>query len=122
MEAAFQAAVADNSGEDIDWSVFFNRALLNVSFFVADYVFVHGIANALKETDVNVAHEKLLRDLTPTSNDLSEFTFGFAKSIFQKYINRDELVMTIVAKIEDAPDIDDVRFPHYVETPGLRNS
>jgi hypothetical protein len=53
---------------------------------------------------------------------LSEFTFGFAKSIFQKYINRDELVMTIVAKIEDAPDIDDVRFPHYVETPGLRNS
>jgi hypothetical protein len=122
MEAAFQAAVADNSGEDIDWSVFFNRALLNVSFFVADYVFVHGIANALKETDVNVAHEKLLRDLAPTSNDLSEFTFGFAKSIFQKYINRDELVMTIVAKIEDAPDIDDVRFPHYVETPGLRNS
>jgi hypothetical protein len=82
MEAAFQAAVADNSGEDIDWSVFFNRALLNVSFFVADYVFVHGIANALKETDVNVAHEKLLRDLGPTSND----PFGIHVRLCQIYI------------------------------------
>jgi hypothetical protein len=61
MEAAFQAAAADNSGEDIDWSVFFNRALLNVSFFAADYVFVHGIANALKETGVNVARKATAR-------------------------------------------------------------
>jgi len=119
MEAAFQLAA--KNGEEADWSVFFNQALLNTSFFVSDYVFVHGITNALQESDVNVAHEKLLRDLAPTANDLSEFTFGFAKAIFQKYINRDELVMTVVARVKDAPNIDDVRLPHYVETPGLRN-
>ena len=99
-----------------------NQALLNTFFFVSDYVFVHAITDAIKETDVNVAHEKLLGDLAPTANDLSEFTFGFAKAIFQKYINRDELVMNVVAKIADAPNIDDVRLPHYVETPGLRNA
>jgi hypothetical protein len=122
MEAAFQMAMANKDSEDIDWSIFFNQALLNTFFFVSDYVLVHGITDALKETDVNAAHEKLLRDLAPVANDLSEFTFGFAKAIFQKYINRDELVMNVVAKIADAPDIDAVRLPHYVETPGLRNA
>jgi hypothetical protein len=122
MEAAFQLAATNKDGEDIDWSVFFNQALLNTFFFVSDYVFIHGINDALKERDVNVAHEKLLRDLAPTANDLSEFTFGFAKAIFQKYINREELIMTVVAKVGDAPNIDDMRLPHYVETPGLRKT
>jgi hypothetical protein len=118
MEAAFQMAMANKDGEEIDWSIFFNQTLLNTFFFVSDYVLVHGIADALKEIGVNVAHKKVLGDLAPVANDLSEFTFGFAKAIFQKYINRDELVMNVVAKIADAPDIDDVRLPHYVETPG----
>ena len=122
MEAAFNLAATNRNSEEADWSVFFNRALLNTFFFVSDYVFVHGITDALKETDVNAAHEKLLGDLAPTANDLSEFTFGFAKAIFQKYINAHELVMTVVAKIGDAPDIADARLPYYVETPGLRNS
>ena len=122
MEFAFEMAMANRGGEDIDWSIFFNRALLNTFFFVSDYVLVHGITGELKETDVNVAHEKLLGDLAPVANDLSEFTFGFAKAIFQKYINRDELVMNLVAKIQDAPNIDDARLPHYVETPGLREA
>lgn len=102
-------------------SIFFNRALLNTFFFVSDYVLIHGIAGELNETDVNAAHQKPLADLATVSNDLSEFTFGFAKSIFQKYINRDELTMNVVAKIGDAPNIDDARIPYYVETPNVRN-
>ena len=122
MEAAFQMAVSNKDGEEINWSIFFNQALLNTFFFVSDYVLVHGITDALKETDVKGAHQKLLGDLAPVANDLSEFTFGFAKAIFQKYINRDELVMNLVAKVADAPNIADVLLPHYVETPGLRNT
>lgn len=80
------------------------------------------MTDTLKETDVNVAHEKLLRDLAPIAADLSEFSVGFAKAIFQKYIDSKELVMTIVAQVIDAPNIDHVRFPYYVETPGLRNA
>jgi hypothetical protein len=120
MEAAFQQAASNKDGEEADWSIYFNRALLNTFFFVSDYVLVHGIANILNEADVNAAHHKLLGDLAPIANDLSEFTFGFAKAIFLKYIG-DELTMTVVAKIGDAPNIDDLRLPFYVETPGLRN-
>ena len=29
--------------------------------------------------------------------------------------------MKIVAKVGDAPDIDGIRYPFFVETPGLRN-
>jgi hypothetical protein len=120
MEAAFQMACKQDS-EKLDWSVFFNRALLNTFFFVSDYVMVHAVTQALNETDVNEAHRKLLGELAPISADLSEFTFGFAKAVFQKYINDKELVMYLVAMIEHAPNINTLRLPFYVETPGLRN-
>jgi hypothetical protein len=77
------------------------------------------MANILREIDVNTAHQKLLGDVALIANDLSELTFGFAKAALLKYIG-DELTMTVVAKIADAPNIDDLRLPFYVETPGLR--
>jgi hypothetical protein len=121
MEAAFQIAVRAESHE-MDWSIFFNQALLNVSFFVSDFVVIHGVMDILKETDVDEAHKKLLNPLAAIANDISEVTFGFAKLMFQRYINNKELLMTVVAKIADAPDIGDLRLPFYVETPGLRNT
>src|SRR6516165_11325743 len=55
MEAAFQLAVKSD-GDDTDWCMYFNDALLNTHFFVSDFVLAHGIANAMAETDVNEAH------------------------------------------------------------------
>jgi hypothetical protein len=121
MEAAYQLAAKAGS-EDADWSIFFNQGLLNVSFFVSDFVVVHGVMDILDETDVNEAHKKLLNPLHAIALDISEVTFGFAKLMFQKYINEHELVMNEVAHIKDAPDIDTLRLPFYVETPGLRNA
>jgi hypothetical protein len=86
MEAAFRLA-AKAGGEDADWSVFFNQALLNVSFFVSDFVVIHGVMDILKESDVNEAHRKLLNPLHAIALDISEVTFGFAKLMFQKYID-----------------------------------
>jgi hypothetical protein len=51
-------------GEDVDWSVFFQQGLLNVSFFVSDFVVIHGVIDILKESDVNEAHRKLLNPCT----------------------------------------------------------
>jgi hypothetical protein len=120
MEAAYQLA-AKAASEDIDWSVFFQQGLLNTSFFVSDFVLVHGIVDILGESDVNQANEKLLNPLHAIALDISEVTFGFAKLLFQKYINEHELVMNVVAHIKDAPDIDKLRLPFYVQTPGLRD-
>ena len=120
MEAAYQLAAVNADSEDADWSVFFQQGLLNVSFFVSDFVVVHGVMDILKESDVNEAHRKLLAPLHEIALDISEVTFGFAKLMFQRHINDKELVMNLVAKI-DAPNIDTLRLPFYVGTPGLRN-
>jgi hypothetical protein len=120
IDAAFEkAAIADGS-EDADWAVYFNVALLNTFFFVSDFVLVHGMANALSEADVNEALRQLLGEMAPVANDLSEFTFGFVLAILRRHVGV-EITMSLVTKVKDAPDIDNIRYPFFVETPGLRN-
>jgi len=120
IDAAFEKAAAESDGDKADWGVYFNRGLLNTFFFVSDFVFVHGISDALSEPDVNEAHRKFLGEMAPVANDLSEFALGFATAVFKRHVGA-ELTMKIVAKVGDAPDIDGIRYPFFVETPGLRN-
>ncbi|BAM93163.1 hypothetical protein S58_71990 [Bradyrhizobium oligotrophicum S58] len=120
VDAAFQKAAAEPDSEDADWAVYFNKAVLNTFFFVSDFVLVHGMANALAEADVNEANRQLLGEMAPVAHDLSEFTFGFALAILKRYVG-DELTMKLVAQVKGAPDIDDLRLPFLVQTPGLRN-
>jgi hypothetical protein len=115
FEAAFQQAALDNS-DDADWNVYMSRTLLNCFFFGSDFVVSHGIAKALGETDVLEAHKQLLPELGPLSNDLSELTFGVFAAALRKHVG-EELTLTVVAKLADAPNIDDVRIPFYIETP-----
>jgi hypothetical protein len=116
MEAAFQLAVRSD-GDNTDWCIYLNDALLNTFFFASDFVLVHGMVNAMGETDVNEAHRKLLEDIAPIANDLSTFAFGFAEAIFIKYFG--ELTATLVAEIKDAPNIEDLHLPWFVETKGF---
>jgi hypothetical protein len=112
MEAAFQLAV--KSGDETDWCIYLDNALLNSFFFASDFVLVHGMANAMGETDVNEAHRKLLGDIAPIANDISTFAFGFAEAIFRKYFG--ELTATLVTEIKDASNIEDLRLPWFVGT------
>jgi hypothetical protein len=115
MEAAFQLAVKSD-GDVTDWCMYLNNPLLNTFFFASDFVLIHGMTNAMGETDVNEAHRKLLGDIAPIANDLSTFAFGFAEAIFTKYFG--ELTATLVAEIKDAPNIEDLRLPWFLETAG----
>jgi hypothetical protein len=113
MEAAFQLAVKSD-GDETDWCMYLQDALLNTFFFASDFVLVHGVANAMGEKDVNEAHRKLLGDVAPIANDISTFAFGFAEAIFIKHFG--ELTATRVAEIDDAPKIEDLRLPWFAET------
>lgn len=114
MEAAFQAAVAGDAMDEADWGVYFTTTLLNTFFFVSDYVFSHGIANAVQGATVAEAPEKLLMSLAPIANDVSEVAYDFARALFVKYLGP-EVGMTVVAQIKDAPNIDKLRLPFYTE-------
>ena len=116
MERAYQRAAASGEMEEADWGMYFTNKLLNVCFFVSDYVYAHGISNAVAEPDVAKAHEKLLMSLGPIANDLTSVTYGYAEAIFKKYLGND-LSMTVVAKVTSAPHINDLTLPFYVEMP-----
>jgi hypothetical protein len=113
MEAAFKLAIKSD-GDETDWCMYLNNALLNSFFFASDFVLVHGLANAMGEPDVNEAHRKLLKDIAPIANDLSSFAFGFAEAIFRKYFG--ELTATRVAEIKEAANIEDLRLPWFLNT------
>src|SRR5262249_49566248 len=98
MEAAFQLAV--KSGDETDWCMYGQDAVLNTFFFASDHVLVHGIANAMGEADVNEAHRKLLGDIAPIANDLSTFAYGFAEAIFRRYFGE---LLSATLEIKDAP-------------------
>ncbi|NOJ39062.1 hypothetical protein [Bradyrhizobium australiense] len=105
IDAAFEKAASEADSEEADWAVYFNKGLLNTFFFVSDYVLVHGMSEALSEPNVNKAHRQLLAEMAPVASDLSEFAFGYAAAIFQRHVGA-ELTMKVVAKVDDAPDID----------------
>ncbi len=115
MEAAFQQAANSPDVAADEWSVYLARTLLNCFFFASEVVISHGITSAVGETNVLEAHKKLLPELAPIANALSELTFGFAAAIFVKYVGA-ELPAEVVAKIGDAPRMEDVVLPFFVET------
>jgi hypothetical protein len=59
------------------------------------------------------SHKKLLNALGPISNELSELSFGIVSAILRKYFG-DGFDVTLVAKIDDAPNISDLRLPFFV--------
>lgn len=114
IELAFQAAV-QVPNEDDSWSIYFSKTLLNCFFFASDFVIAHGIMQAVGGLDINKAHQDLLGELAPISNELSELTFGYAAVMLRKYVGT-EISAVIAAKLNDAPNLDDVLIPFFVET------
>ena len=60
-----------------------------------------------------------LEELTPV-HACPSVGFEFTLIASSTFLRLRRLTMTLVAKVKDAPDIDDLRFPFFVETPGLR--
>lgn len=114
MEAGFSNAVKSNDVADDEWAIYLSRGLMNCFFFMSDMVIAHGMTEALGHSDVNEAHKVLLPKLGPIAKQLSDFTYGFVAAVFHKYVG-DEMLLTVVAKFEDAPHVDEVRLPFFIE-------
>jgi hypothetical protein len=114
MEAGFRNAANSKEVADDEWAIYLSSGLMNCFFFMSDMVIAHGMTEALGHTDVNEAHRVLLPKLGPVANQLSDFTYGFAAAIFRKYVG-DEMVLTVVSKLEGAPHVDEVKLPFFME-------
>lgn len=114
IEAGFQNAANSADVPDDEWAIYFTQGLLNCCFFMSDMAIAHGMAEALCEKDILDAHKRLLPKLGPIANQLSEFTFGFAAAVFRKHVG-EEMTAIVAARFHDAPTMDDVTLPFFVE-------
>jgi hypothetical protein len=115
MDAAFDAASRNIHSEEADWNWYLTPKNLNTFYFVSDFIIVHGMMNAIGETDLIVAHQKIMKDLQPVADNLSEFAGAFTVAILERYFG--DLKGEIFTKIANAPNDNDVVLPFYIERP-----
>lgn len=113
MDAAFEAAVRSTHSEEADWNWYLTTKNLNTFYFVSDFIIAHGMMNAIGETDLIVAHQKIMKELLPVADSLSVFAGAFTVAILDKYF--DDLEGEICTTIANAPNDSSVVLPFYIE-------
>jgi len=115
MEAAFQLAAKDTRWDN-DWNWFFSISGYNSFFFISDIVFMHGLLNAVGETDIIVAHQKIMSEVRQVSENMMQFLMALTAAFWQKHFGQ-EMTGEVVANIVDSPGVFDVWIPFFVEIP-----
>ena len=113
MDAGFEAAASDNMW-DSDWNWYFSSALYNSFYFGSEVVILHAILNAIEETDLIKAHERIMAELKQVSEPMIHFIFALNEALLLKHLGAKIEGFT---KITDAPGVFDVVLPFYVEVP-----
>ena len=113
IEKAFQTLRLD-SGLDDYWLLYASHHGFNSLFHISDLIFIQGIANLAKQSDLNLAQEKLMQEVSQASIRLIEFSRSWIAAIWKKHFGA-EIQATKVTQITDAPHVDDVRLPFFVD-------
>jgi hypothetical protein len=70
------------------------------------------------ETDLDVAHRKILSDLQPAANSLNGLAEAFTEAVLKKYFH--DIEGQICLQITNAPNDSDVFLLFYIEMPHIR--
>lgn len=107
----FAIAVRDN-----DWNWYVSPALFNSFYFASELLILHGISNAIEETNLIEAHKKIMAEVQDVSMYMDKFLLALCEALLAKHFGP-EVTSELVRKIEDAPGVFDVWLPFYVEIP-----
>jgi hypothetical protein len=113
MNAGFEAVASDKIW-DSDWEWYFSHSMYNSFYFMSEVVTLHAILNAMGETDLMKAHERLMDELKQVSEPMIYFILSVNEAILLQHLGA---TVEVVAKITDAPGVFDVGIPFYVEVP-----
>jgi hypothetical protein len=114
-EAAFDAAYS-NSDLNECWNLYFSQHGFNSSFFLSDLIFIHGISGKVPGATLEVAQRKLMREALAASSNLIEFAKAFFAAAWLRHFGAEILAKDVVT-VADAPDVDQVWLPFFVEVP-----
>jgi hypothetical protein len=112
-DAAFKAAASDALWNS-DWNWYFSSALYNSFYYASEIVLLHAISNAIGETDLIKAHERIMLEFKQVSEPMIYLIFAINEAILMKHLGA---AAETVAIITDAPGVFDVGLPFYVEVP-----
>jgi hypothetical protein len=111
MDAGFEAAAGDTTWDN-EWNWYFSHAMYNSFYLMSEVVTLHAILNAMGETDLMKAHERLGVELKKVSEPMIYFIFSVNEALLVKHLGA---TVEVVAEITDAPGVLDVGIPFYVE-------
>ena len=112
-EAAFEAAFSDGELDDY-WNLYFSRHGFNSLFFLSDLIFVHGIGKKVGGIDLEQTQSTLMSEVSAASANLIEFARAFVAAAWVKHFGA-EMVAKDIVTVSDAPDVDEVWLPFFVE-------
>lgn len=81
---------------------------------IPDIIFIQGITKKSKEPVAEAAQKKLMQEVGMASRDLVDFARAFAAAAWLKHFGEEMLARDQV-EIDDAPHIDGVIMPFFVE-------
>jgi hypothetical protein len=113
VEAAFEAALNDQ-GLDNLWNLYFSHHGFNSSFFLSDLIYAHGIRQKVKAADLEDAQRRLMGEIAAASMNLIEFAKAYVAAAWLRHVGAEMLARDKVT-IDDAPNIDELWLPFYVE-------
>jgi hypothetical protein len=113
VEEAFVAAY-DDCELDTYWNLYFSHHGFNSLFFISDLIFVHGIARHAGEVNLVEAQQKISKEASSASINLVEFAKAFFAAAWIKHFGQ-EIDATNIVTITDAPSVDEVWIPFFVE-------
>lgn len=114
-EAAFDAA-CNNPDVDDCWNLYFSHHGFNSSFFLSDLIFIHGISGKVQGATLDAAQRKLMQEASAASSNLIEFAKAFFAAAWLQHFGTEILAKDVVT-VADAPDVDQVWLPFFVEVP-----
>ena len=95
-------------------NLYFSAHGFNSLFLLSDLVFIQGIAEKSEEPDLEAAQKKLMGEVSRASSNLIEFARAFTAAAWLRHFGQEMIARDMVA-VTDAPNIDDVWLPFFVE-------
>ena len=96
--------------------LYFSQHGFNSLFFLSDLIFVHGIGTKAGGSELAETQRKLMEQVSAASANLIEFAKAFVAAAWLKHFGA-EMVAKDIVTVSDAPNVDEVWLPFFVEVP-----
>jgi hypothetical protein len=113
LQAAFDDACNNSDSDDL-WRFYFSHYGLNSLFLVSDLMAIHGVGRLIKENDVAVAQERMMKEVRMAVDNTFEFTTAFFAAAWLKNFGSTIDAKTLI-NVPNAPAIQNVIIPFFVD-------